>query len=332
MKTRSLIPALLLSLTGFAQSPVASFYTVSPNAYQYTLVNSAPALDESATGANVAWNFNQLTQDGTSTSQTVTPTSSETSAYPNTTGVLQTSGDFTTTHIYFSTTANGTSLTGANTSGVTLNYSTNNAFLGLFPLSYGYSYIDNAVSGTFTSSALSGTFSGTCTTSVDAYGTLSVNVGSTPANTPVTRLKITQDLDLLYMGVVIGNMTQTTYSYYAATPAADPVFRSMTIHIVVSAFAVDQTNTSYETFNSVLGTKDPAKGNGLTIAPNPVNDVLHFAGNTAITGVTITDAAGRVVLQSKAANDIAVSGLSAGVYNVVIQAANGTEVQKMVKK
>jgi Secretion system C-terminal sorting domain len=63
-----------------------------------------------------------------------------------------------------------------------------------------------------------------------------------------------------------------------------------------------------------------------------VGDVLHFAGDATVTGITIIDASGRVVLQSKSANDIVVSNLSAGIYYVTVRWASGSTIQKMVKK
>jgi hypothetical protein len=87
----------------------------------------------------------------------------------------------------------------------------------------------------------------------------------------------------------------------------------------------------YEILTATLGT-DKLSLNKTAIAPNPVADVLHFSGDAVITAVTVTDLSGRVVLQSKSANDIAVSHLTTGIYNVSVQSGSGTKALKMVKQ
>ena len=66
------------------------------------------------------------------------------------------------------------------------------------------------------------------------------------------------------------------------------------------------------------------------IAPNPVKDMLHIAGNDGIESVTIIDAAGRAILNAKG-NDVQVSHLPAGVYQVMIGSQSGSKSLKMVK-
>ena len=341
MKTTLLFSFFIASLTAVAQDPVSAFYTPNTSGLlggtAYTIVSSPVSLNESAAGANLTWNFNQLEEEGSSVTETVVPTVTDAALYPNSNALVHTistfDGEDTANDIFLSLTANVASITGVNIEGVSLNYVTNNGLIGAFPLSYGYTHSD-AVAGTFAAGLYSGTFSGTLTAAVDAYGTLATNIGGIPAGTTVTRLKISQELVLSFAGFPIGTLTQTTYSYYNATIAANnPVLRSMTTHVVVAALSMDETTSSIEVYQmQLLGDKDVPVKAKTVIAPNPVVNVLHLAGNETITGVTITDFSGRVVVQSKSANDIAVSHLSTGVYNVAIQSGSGTSVQKMVKQ
>lgn len=341
MKPKLLLPALLLSVSAFAQQPINSFYnfTASPGGTEedlYTMVTSAVSLNEVAAGANMVWNFNQLTETGNTVTEVITPDAGIVATYPGTTMVVHTTttgnggGSGETYYYLATTTAGAVSLTGAQTSGIELNYSTN-AFIGTFPLNYGYTNTA-AVAGTFDYQGVSGTFTGTGTSAADAYGTLTVNVGIANAM-PVTRLKTVQDLNLVYMGAPVGTLTQTIYSYYAATPSSGPIFRSITSHINVPIMSIDQTVSSLESyFGNTLGVNQSVAPATISIMPNPVANVLHFSGSESVNSVTVTDASGRVVLTPKAANDIDVSGLSTGVYYVSVQSGAGVSVQKMVKQ
>jgi len=335
MKIKLLLSAMFISGAAFAQEVIPSFYTFTPNIEEdvYTLVSSPTPIDQSATGANVAWNFDQLVDEGQSSTRVIVPTGEEVSTFPGSTMLVRTTAGNNVTNYYLATSAaGGYSLTGFQAGGMEINYSTNNGFLGDFPLSYGFTNTDD-LAGTFTGMGVSGLFTGTGVTTVDAYGTLTVNAGA--ANqTPVTRLKIVQDIALTYLGFPAGTVNQTIYSYYGAILTTAPVFRSISTTLNIPALdIINQTTTTYESYTATaLGTNTITKKNKTLIAPNPVADVLHFAGDKTVEGVTITDASGRIVLQSKAGNDIDVNNLSSGVYYVALQSGTGTEVQKMVKQ
>jgi len=336
MKIKLLLSALFISGAAFAQQPVNWFYNLSPNigSDTYTLVNPSAPLNETTSGANITWNFNDiLVSAGSSSAQTSAPTADQLADFPNTNAVGNNNYNYTgegvsESHIFFNNLNGAITLTGVTLPDVSLYY-TNTAVVGTFPLQYGYSNTDTT-SGTFTGYGSDGTFTGTIEASVDAYGLFSQNIESSSTSVPVTRLKIVQEVALFVSGFPVGNATQTIYTYHDATGIA-PIFKSTTTHITAPFLSIDETTAIYEVYGATLGT-DKYKLNKTVIAPNPVADVLHFAGDKAVTGVTITDASGRVVLQSKAGNDIAVSHLSAGIYYVAVQSGNGTEVQKMIKR
>ena len=340
MKIKLLLSALFISGAAFAQEPIPAFYNFTPNVEEdaYVVAGSLLPVDQSASGENVVWNFNQLIQETQSSTRVIAPSATDVATFPGSTMLVRTSTEVTggenITNYYLATSAaGGFAITGFQTPQMELNYSTSNGFVGNFPLSYGYTNTDTNISGTFTGLGVSGTFAGTGTTTVDAYGTLTVNVGSANA-TPVTRLKIVQDISLTYSGLPAGTITQTIYSYYSTTLTTGPIFRSISTTLNVPLLGiVDNITTNYESYMATaLNTAEFANKNSVSIAPNPVKDVLHFAGDKAITGVIITDSSGRVVLQSKAGNDIDVNNLSSGVYYVALQSGTGTEVQKMVKR
>lgn len=342
MKIKLLLSALFISGAAFAQEPIPSFYNfnTSPDGVEedvYSLVTSSTDLGESAAGANIVWNFNQLSAVTQTMTRVIAPSATDVATYPNTNMLVRTNtvtadAENVTNYYLAADLAGGFSITGFEAAGMQLNYSTNNGFIGNFPLSYGYTNTDD-VAGTFTGMGFTGTFTGTGTSTVDAYGTLTVNEGIANA-TPVTRLKLVQDISLNYSGIPVGTVNETIYSYYATTLTSGPIFRSITTTLNIPLLSIiNQVTSNLESYTATtLGVNVAAKKNVLSIAPNPVANVLHFAGDKAITGVTITDASGRVVLQSKAGNDVAVNHLSTGVYYVAVQSGNSTEVQKMIKQ
>ena len=339
MKLKLLLSALFISGAAFAQEVIPAFYDFNliPGSTEgdgYILVNAPANFDESASGANAIWNFNGLENGVLSSTVVVSPSDADVATYPGTTMLVETTAGESVTKYFFAGGGSAdTSLTGFETSGMSLNYSTNNAFIGSFPLSYGYTNTDD-VAGTFTGMGFSGTFTGTGTTTVDGYGSLIADIISAGDDgVPVTRLKTEQNLSLIYLGAPVGTLMQTIYSYYYGVLVNGPVFRSVKTTLSVPILGLNQTTHTLEGYlETVLNLNPIAVNNKTIIAPNPVANILHFAGDTTITGVTITDASGRVVLQSKAGNDIAVNHLSTGVYYVAIQSATGTEVQKMVKQ
>lgn len=334
MKLKLLISALFISGAAFAQEPIPAFYTFNGGVEEdvYTFVSSPTPIDQSATGANIAWNFSQLTTEGQSFTAVTVPTATEVAAFPGSTMLVRTlvgTNEEDVTNYYLATSLNGGySITGFQSAGTELNYSTDNGFIGNFPLSYGYSNTDD-IAGTFQGMGYNGSFVGTATSIVDAYGTLTLD--DFREDIPVTRLKTVQDVALTYFGLPAGTVTQTIYSYYSAT-LANPIARSITTTINIPLLLINQTTSSLEAYTATaLGTKNFEKTK-VFIAPNPVANILHFSGDKVIAGVTITDASGRVVLESKAGNDIAVNHLSAGVYYVAVQSGTGTQLQKMVKQ
>jgi hypothetical protein len=330
MKTTLLFSFLFAGVAAFAQN-IPGFYTPQTPEVHYDVVVSVPDINQTPAGPDLTWNFNAFATVGTSVTQTV---ASATTEFPNTTALVTTTttigGQESTNDIYLTLPDTGAAITGVTFGDVVLSYDTNNGFIGLFPLAYGYNNIDE-VAGSFTGMGATGTFTGTAVTEVDAYGSFTANVGGIPAGTTVTRLKITQELSFSAGFIPLGTATQTIYSYYSSQSTTDPVFRSTTTALNLPLAGINDTTTVYEILTATLGT-DKLSRNKTAIAPNPVADVLHFSGDAAITAVTITDLSGRVVLQSKSANDIAVSHLTTGIYNVSVQSGSGTKALKMVKQ
>ncbi|WP_333599391.1 T9SS type A sorting domain-containing protein [Flavobacterium sp.] len=340
MKTKLLFSLFFTAALSFAQSPIPTFYGADNSSF--SLVTSASALDHSATGANQTWNFNQLTALGTEVRTYVAPTSTETSSYPGTTTVIVSNSTVnsatTTSKMYTKNAANVLSITGINGGGLDANFNTNNATLGAFPMNYGFSNSDT-VAGNYVYTTYSGTFSGTLVTTVDAYGTLTLNNFGTGAYSGnVTRLKTVLTISLNYSFFTnVGTVTQTSYSYYDSSIVSNnPIFRSVTTAAVVPLMSIDQTDTTLEKFEAIpLNNSSYALG-ALWIK-NPVQNSIEINTPTVLEheSISITDMMGKTVYQSKNETitesfEIPVS-LTKGIYLITIGNENGSITKKIVK-
>lgn len=333
MKKTLLCAALLAAIGASAQS-VNNFYPLTTPTTTYYVLESETPLDESAAGENITWNYTGLQPNNNESYTDVTEaTTAEVTEYPGTTSVVTTTVNSEIASQFFLANSDngGVAVTGASASGITLNYNANNFTLGTFPKSFSSSAVTDDVAGTFSTGNYQGTFTGTGTTLVDATGTFNAVINEIEVIIPVVRLKIEQNLNLAYSGLPIGTLTQVMYSYYAEDPVDRPVFRTLTATLSLPGFNINQTEQSIETYYlPVMGVENPQAAYVLCIAPNPVNNTLHIDG-AEITGLTVTDSMGRVVLRANS-NNADVSGLSAGVYQVSAAVGNRVSTLKMVKQ
>lgn len=336
MKKTLLLLSTVVTFTSFAQAPINDFFSIPMSSY--AIVESSPAIDQSGTGAGLTWNFNSLTSVGTNTDTYAAPTVPELGDFPGTTEILtiSTAGSMDVNNILAKEEMSGAfSFTGVTAAGIELNYITNNALLGTFPLSYLDTTTD-AVSGNFSTDAVSGTFTGTIATTVDAHGTLNMNdVGEGAYTGSVTRLKVVQDL-ILTVFIFNGTVNQTSYYYYDDSNG-NLVFRSNTADIVFAFAGVDESINIMESFltNPLSTPNNEFVTNDFRVVPNPVNDVLNIqykAPNT-IQSIRVSDINGRVILTSKdATKPMDVSVLQSGLYIVVVQTKSGLKTKKFLKK
>jgi hypothetical protein len=333
MKTKLLFITLLTSIISWAQS-VPSFH--GDNNSNFTSLSSAAELDHSPTGANQTWTFSDLTELGEFVYTYVAPTSQELTTYPGTTEVIVATDTNGATKMYTKTASSIFSITGLTGTDLNINFSTNNAALGAFPMAFGYTNTDTNVSGNYTYTTYSGTFSGTLTTSVDAAGTL--NLPDYNYSGTVVRLKTVLNINLNYSFLSnVGTVTQTSYIYYdTANPFNNnPIFRTVTTAAVVPLMSINQTNTGLEKFTTTLAT--PANEFTGVWIENPVqnNIVLHTSSVLDNTSIKVTDLLGKTIYN---ASGLALSGtyempltLSKGIYLVTIGNDKGSITKKLIK-
>lgn len=337
MKSKLLYFFFLLPLFTISQTPIANYYSLPDS--NFAIVTSSTTIDQSVSGANLTWNFNNLTQVGTNIDTYTAPTALELSTYPATTSVLTIAETLTSNEskIYSKNLTGQVSITGASTTDLELNYINDNALIGTFPLNYNYNN-SNPVAGTFDYTTYSGTFTGNITATVDAYGTLNMNdLGEGAFSGNVTRLKTVQNLSLTYIIPNVGSIVQTTYYYYDSSNG-NLVFRTNTVTVVVSLLGINETINVMESFlplSTLNINENDLLANEIQIFPNPVEDVLkiHLNNNKPFKAIMITDMSGRVVLRDNNINSsINVSHLQDGLYLITLDTDSEILTKKFIKK
>ncbi|HMI07193.1 MAG TPA: T9SS type A sorting domain-containing protein [Flavobacterium sp.] len=338
MKTKLLFLFCFISVLGFSQAPIASYY--GPDA-SYIVVTSSGTINHTA-GANQTWNFNTLSPVGSSEDMNAVPTAGEISTYPGTAAVVTTNSTVDNIDaqlkIYSKNPAGILSITGVENIGLTLNFDTNNATVGAFPMNYGFTNSDTTA-GNYINGEYAGTFTGTIVSSADAWGTLNMNdVGAGAYSGPVTRLKTVQNISLNY-GIFtgVGTVVITTYSYYDANNGAHlPELRTTSTAVNVPLLSIDQTVSQMERFATVLLGTDQSEmmANSVAVFPNPATNVLNIQSNhQMVQSVSITDTNGRLILKTNAVESaIDVSALQKGIYFASVTTDKGVSTQKFVKQ
>ena len=334
MKTKLLLLALLFSIASFSQT-ITKFGS-DPNS-DFTIVDPTTLIDHTPTGANVVWDFSNAMYGTSNIDTYAVPTAAQLTTYPGTTEVLSItsqSGTPTVSEFFLKEDGSGTSITGISQGDIILNYSGTNAFIGLFPMTFGTNN-SGAVSGTFSFQGTNGTFTGTVTATVDAYGTLGMYdlLCCEPYVGNVTRLRIDQTLSFSIPPIFndIGTLTQTTYYYYD-NDADDLAYRYNNAHLVSGFLGIDQTTETYERNTAVTLSRDNTLAAAdFQLYPNPAKDLITIQTNSSqeIKTVSIVDMQGRTVFTSNQnIESISVSNLQQGMYFMTLETSNGASATK----
>lgn len=336
MKKIITITCLFFYILVQSQNPIPSYYSV--NNSSFGIIDPAVVLNQTS-GANQTWNFTNLVKIGESVDSYTTPTTQEITSYPGTNSTLTINSVINSTNssnqLFTNNTSNQVSITALKGIDFEINYNTNNAAIGTFPLNYGYNNIDN-VAGSFIYQTNSGTFTGTINTTVDAYGTLNTNdIGFGAFSGNVTRLRTVQNLNLS-SGIFnnVGTATQTNYNYYDTTTGY-LVFRYSTLNINVPLLSINQTTTSIENFQTVLLSRPKNEfNNSIVVFPNPIKSELNIQNLLSINieSIRILDIQGKEIFKTKDSEKIDLSNTMSGMYIALIETEKGTISRKIIKE
>lgn len=289
-------------------------------------------VDNSATGNGVTFMNAGLTQGTASNTTYAAPTATEISTFPGSNIKMVATGNT----ILYKSSATKLEITGVVTPDATLNFSADNGTFITYPAAFGHSETDNA-RGTFSSTAASGLFKGTITTTADAYGTLLIG---SKTYTNVIRIKSVQNFnlyasfDVIYSNP-IGTIINTAYSYYDATHKF-ALLSSTNGNINVPLLSINQTTNGAQALAEVyLAAIDTVKKESFRIYPNPAQDFIEFRGNTGkYSTAHVYTLDGRLIKTADITSGrIQVSELPQANYFIEISGKEGkSEAVKFIKK
>ncbi|GGD25307.1 T9SS type A sorting domain-containing protein [Hyunsoonleella pacifica] len=330
MEKKLILPLFFVFSLGYSQN--ITKFTSNPLT-DFTIVNPSSGIDQLPSGMDAMWTFDNLNATGTNIDSYAAPNGSQSTTFPGTTTILTVTtqdGTPTTNDLLLRVDGTGTYITGIIQEDLTLNYNTTNAFIGVFPLSFGTNNSGN-VSGTFSYQGNSGTFTGTFTATIDAYGILTIPGDYSET---VTRLSITQNLSFSIPPLFnnIGTLSQTSYYYYGNT--SDNIdFRYNNISLVSGFLGINVTNETYERNTVETLSNSTINANTFSFYPNPVKDVITINLDSTlwqnIDSASIFNVEGRkITKKTNDLNSISVQGLEKGIYFLALKSKSGTITSK----
>jgi hypothetical protein len=160
---------------------------------------------------------------------------------------------------------------------------------------------------------------GNVTATCDGSGTLKLNAATTL--TGVLRYKLVDHVSATVPLIGQVDMDRVQYEYYDFATSNLPVF----VHSSLTISIGGSPTTQYIVLSSVAPDDYLAVNNNETIDfqmyPNPATGEVTLSGLTGNETIQITDMAGRVVVSTTATGattKVAIDGLKAGVYSVMI--------------
>lgn len=263
-----------------------------------------------AGGANAVWNYSSVpvrTNISISYAGSSNPT---TSAFPN--ADVKITSSLASDTYYYKSTANDLGFYGGgislSTAVAILNYSAP-AIFAQYPMSLN-STNTNSIAGTFSITSpltVPGTFTGSCTYSVDGTGTITLP-GPSNSYTNVMRVVTTQTMELT-TSLTTGTLTQKSYNYYSSGVKA-PIFTINTGTLVIPLFgnfsetmvyinkdAVKTATTAPPTQTYVTIAESASQSITIQLYPNPANSLVNLVTENAPSAnlVSVFDITGKLV-------------------------------------
>jgi len=321
-----------LTLLANAQAPINNYFSTAMS--QYAAVTGT--IDHSPSGAGVSWVFDPLSPSGTNVDTYMAPTAAQLATYPNTTEVLTiTDGSMNENQFFYELAGSTLSLTGASNAEFSIDYNTDNALIGTYPLTFGTAPTVDAIAGQLMAQGQSPTYTGTITTEVDAYGMLDLEVtGLGSYNGSITRVRTEQNIGFTIAGFFPGTLDIVSYNYYKDDDGA-LVFRSTDGAIVVNGLGINETFATNEALiTNTLTTDENQQALDLVkLYPNPADVYLNveLSASETIASITIIDVNGKTVLTT-INKTIYIDDLTAGLYFVNITTNKTAVTKKFIKK
>lgn len=337
MKKIVLFTSVLASGTTFAQFTQVNEPAIGSTQQMYVCDIAAPSY-AAVTGTGVTWDYSTLAGanngagsfDVRTMAIVAAADTPEGADYPTSAKavVIQ---DFMTT--YFNSTASVRSSQGFS---FTDNGTTTNIILDTDEetlMNYTFSQ-GNTLTDAFSGHTMYGmsdlTVTGTVNASVDGTGTLKLNPTTTISN--VVRYKL---VDNASASTPFGNITllRTQYEYYNLDSSNLPLF----VHSTLDIGVLGAPNTIVVVLNTALPAEllsaNENQLTGLTVYPNPAEDIVFVEGFKENAALTLVDAQGKTIAAAAVEPGVAsleIANVNPGVYFLHIASANGTTTERVV--
>lgn len=277
-------------------------------------------LPVSATGTAATWDFSNLILNPTVTlnsSNYVAP-SSTTVTPPSGATIAEDQGGSYNFYKSVTTPTTQTEILSVKFGTIALTF-TNSGIVARYPISYGYSLSD-AIGGNITFS-ISAQFSGNITTTADGMGTLLMPQGNTFNN--VLRVKSVQTITATVFSFPVGNLNQTSYSYFHASSK----FPILTINQSSTTFSTNTTKATTASGNSsflTIGLKENSLNvMNFNVYPNPAIHSIYIdlENNKTAESITLINTLGQKLKTTLNSNEISVSDMPRGIYYIEVNSS-----------
>jgi len=250
----------------------------------------ADGFDPGASGADVTWDFADITLDGTSNNYTfVTPASTgHGDLFPGSNvAAEQGGGNF----VYYKINASEWSLYGVYTVASTLAYSDPETYFS-FPMTYGSTFSDDLHCEYF--AGVETIRDGSVTVEADGYGTLKLPGGNYDN---VLRVVLHEVYSDEFTGIPFPSEYDFTHYYWLKEGTKGPLFQYS--YLEVGGIVPSVTETASINANiSGVGIEGEAAAMQINVFPNPATNEVHLnMGNARVENIVLYDITGRVVDQ-----------------------------------
>ncbi|HQQ94794.1 MAG TPA: T9SS type A sorting domain-containing protein [Bacteroidia bacterium] len=310
-----------LVLTKAANEPVSGDVR---NAASFDSVAAVPK----STGLNKSWNLSSFA-NSTWTETTTYTTLASAPNYTQFTGATLAAMRGTNNYEFYKSSNNNWEYVGdmnpANNS--TMNLSSNSAVFYVWPVSFGNTNSDLA-SGTMTDNATVFTMTGQVSYTASGTGTVTLPGGAVYNNC----LQVMQSVSVaMTSGTVVNVMTQISYQYFAAGKK----FPIAEIQYSKQSGPSGVTNDFFATFDVgaiTAGLTENSYTSGVRAYPVPSTGRLdlELPGNKQADQVEVYDLNAQLIMSLEKQNSMDLSGLSTGVYMLVVKSGASNFTKRIV--
>ncbi|MBS1587741.1 MAG: T9SS type A sorting domain-containing protein [Bacteroidetes bacterium] len=331
MTLKLLSTAALLLLIHSAKAQPTLTSNVNPANGDHRVFYRCDSVSPGASGANVTWDFTNLT---VITTDTVTyascPAAPGCATFPGST--LASSESLSPYHLYYIPSASKLSMNGSDIPQPIV-YSDPEDWLR-FPFTYNNNFTDT-FKATFVSANYPYTRMGTSSDTADGWGTLKLPTGTFHNALRVHRVQEYIDSNNTFH--IVSHYHDDLYQWYV--PGIHDVVFGVTLPMTINNVSAGPTIVVYTNATPAMGVENPnLLDANLIITPNPASDriTLRLRDNSnEIMTVTLCDAMGKIVAKDEydaakmAQVGFETSSLPTGLYFISVRSSLGSSTRKI---